>query len=94
MNEKDKHEKLDELLDEFVNILYILQKDQKNEEKLFQKLHVLMNEMNILSKQIGGVLEEHLNILQSQLKNISNHSKNVDSMVEGSLKIKNDLWPL
>jgi len=94
MNEKDKHEKLDELLDEFVNVLYILQKDQKDEKKLFQKLDVLMNEMVALSKQIGGVLEKHLHALQSQLKKIDTHSSNVDSMVEGSLKVKNDLWPL
>ena len=94
MKEKESHEKLDEILGEFVNILYVLQKEQKQEKKLFQKLHVLMVEMRALSKQIGGVLEEHVLLLENQFKSSCEISKRVNSMIEDCLKIKNDLWPL
>ena len=91
---EDRHEKLDKLLDEFANILYILKENRKDEKKLFQKLDVLMNEMESVTKQIGGVLQEHFLLFKNKVKNFLDLSTSIDSMIEYCLKIKNDLWPL
>ena len=94
MKEKESHEKLDDLLDEFVNILYVMQEGEKEDKELIKKLQILMNEMTVLSKQIGGILRDHVLLLEKQLKKVLKHSEKVDSIIKDSIKIKNDLWPL
>lgn len=91
---KENHEKLDDLLDEFVNILYVLPKDKKKQKELFSKLEILMKEMIVISKQIGGILQEHVFILHEQLQAIMDHPDKKNVLVEDCLKVKNDLWLL